>query len=125
MISLTNYCNVDGLLVLEGRPTDVRRWRHLVENGNACPAFQNNVQPAVVATLLREWLLSLPEPIFTWDLSPSFLACRSLESQSDHLMSSVIRLIGLLPHQNQVLASQLIQLFAILCKRSSKKVVSG
>jgi len=124
LTALSKQVKVDGLLLLEGRPTDVRRWRHLVENGNACPAFDKSVQPATIATLLREWLVALPEPIFTWDLSPSFLACRSLELQSNNLATSILRLIGLLPHHNQVLALQLLQLFSSICKRSSKKMTS-
>ena len=63
----------EGIFRLSGRATQVTKLREQLDQGKKV-FFSDNMDVHTVATLFKQWLRELPEPLLTWKLFDEFIA---------------------------------------------------
>lgn len=110
---LEMYSTNEGLFRKTGSLLRQKELRMKIENGESW----NEAQPNDVASLLKQWLRELPEPLIPTYLHDVFARCLLLSSEEDKLQSVLLSCL-LLPPENLNTLAHLLSFLSLLVSHS-------
>eukprot|EP00029_Vermamoeba_vermiformis_P008412 TRINITY_DN3934_c0_g1_i1.p1 TRINITY_DN3934_c0_g1~~TRINITY_DN3934_c0_g1_i1.p1 ORF type:complete len:1080 (-),score=157.73 TRINITY_DN3934_c0_g1_i1:82-3132(-) len=89
--------DVEGIFRLSGSSGDIEKWRDLFDQGEEVD-LSSCRDPHTVASLLKQYLRELPEPILTFDMYDSYIAAVR-DNPAEHRLPILLQLTSNLPEQ--------------------------
>ena len=87
-------------------------------NQGAKVFFAENMDVHTVATLFKQWLRELPDPLLTWDSYSDFvMAIQQPEDVRDHLLREIIEH---LPRENRFVCQHMFKCLHSICENEAK-----
>jgi len=107
---------LEGIFRLSGRASQVEKLRDQLDQGKKV-FFSQDMDVHSVASLFKQWLRELPEPLLTWDLYDDFLATDSLPGAQK--LVALKDLVLQLPQGNRSAFQHMVKLLTEVCENEA------
>mmetsp|Transcript_2539 Transcript_2539/g.9026 ORF Transcript_2539/g.9026 Transcript_2539/m.9026 type:complete len:485 (+) Transcript_2539:106-1560(+) len=108
--------NTEGLFRVPGNASDIQAMLKTYSKRSAKPLDHTGYSVHTNACALKQWIRDMPDPLLTFELYDSWLACSKISDHTQHL-NAVLRCVGLLPKANRALLKKLCHMLNEVLRR--------
>ena len=110
--------NKEGIFRQTGRTTQIEKLKGQLNQG-AKVFFAENMDVHTVATLFKQWLRELPDPLLTWSAYIDFMS--AIEEKNEEIKIDRLKdIIDRLPRVNRFVCQHMFKCLFLLCENESK-----